>query len=220
MATTMPGASDSVNLEYRWNLWTDHFVGGERRAFMDEALNDEARPIGAGWGWLMAYGVLSLLLGFASFVWPFSATFAATVVVGIFFLIAGIASIAAGLMGGAREGRLYAILFGIVSLFIGLIMVFDPVSGALSLTLVVAIWLAVRGVMEFLWGVRFARHRGWMIALGVVNILLALLILATISWTALTLPGYILGISFLLAGFVEVARAVNHRRGAAAFAVS
>jgi len=186
---------------------------------MDETIIDDTRPVGAGWGWLMAYGVLSLLLGFAAFVWPFSATFAAAVVVGFFFLIAGIASIAAGLMTGAREGRLYAILFGIVSLFIGAIMIFDPLSGALSLTLVVAIWLAVRGVMEFLWGVRFTRHRGWMIALGVVNVLLALLILATISWTALTLPGYILGISFLLAGLVEVTRALNHRTGAAAFAV-
>jgi uncharacterized membrane protein HdeD (DUF308 family) len=187
---------------------------------MDETFGDEARPVGAGWGWLMAYGILSLVLGLAAFVEPFIATFAATIVIGVFFLLAGIASIAAGLMGGRREGRTYAILFGIVSLFIGAIMVFDPVSGALSLTLVVAIWLAVRGVMEFLWGVRFTRHRGWMIALGVINVLLALLILATISWTALTLPGYILGVSFLFAGVVEVTRASNHRKGAAAFAVN
>ena len=186
---------------------------------MDESIRRGRGPARAGWGWLMAYGVLSLLLGLAAFLWPFSATFAATVVIGAFFLIAGIASIAAGLMAGAREGRFYAILFGIVSLFIGAIMVFDPASGALSLTLVVAIWLAVRGVMEFLWGVRFPRHRGWMIALGVVNVILALLILMTISWSALTLPGYILGVSFLLAGLVEVNRAVHHRKGAAAFAV-
>ena len=186
---------------------------------MDETMIDDTGPVGAGWGWLMAYGVLSLLFGFLAFVWPFSATFAATIVIGAFFLIAGGASIAAGLMAGAREGRTYAILFGLVSLFIGAIMVFDPVSGALSLTLVVALWLGIRGVMEFLWGVRFTRHRGWMIALGLVNIVLALLILATISWTALTLPGYILGISFLLAGMVEVTRALNHRRGTAAFAV-
>jgi len=186
---------------------------------MDETLYDETRPIGAGWGWLMAYGVVSLVLGLAAFVWPLAATVAAVTVIGFFFLIAGVASIAAGVMGGKREARLYAILFGFVSLMIGAIMVFDPASGALSLTLVVAIWLAVRGVMEFLWGVRFARHRGWMIALGVVNVLLALVILATISWTALTLPGAILGISFLLAGFVEVTRAMNHRKGAHAFAV-
>jgi uncharacterized membrane protein HdeD (DUF308 family) len=186
---------------------------------MDEAIAREAPPVGAGWGWLMAYGILSLLLGLAAFVWPFSATFAATVIIGIFFLLAGIASIAAGAMGGARQGRNYAILFGIVSLFIGAIMVFDPATGALSLTLVVTIWLAVRGVMEILWGARVAHHRGWMIALGVINIVLALMILASISLSALTLPGYILGISFLFAGLVEVTRAIGHRKGAAAFAV-
>lgn len=185
---------------------------------MDEPLLDETRPIGAGWGWLMAYGILSLILGLAMFAWPFSATFAATLVTGIFFILAGIASIAAGIMGGAREGRTYAILFGLVSLFIGAIMIFDPVTGAISLTLAVAVWLGVRGIMEFLWGVRFSRHRGWMIALGVINVLLALFILASISWTALTLPGAILGISFVFAGIVEIMRASNHRSGVAAFA--
>jgi uncharacterized membrane protein HdeD (DUF308 family) len=187
---------------------------------MDETIDDGIRPAGAGWGWLLAYGIIAALLGLFAFADPFSATFAASMVVGVFFLIAGIASIAAGLFGGARQARFYAILFGIVSLFIGLILLFDPASGALSLTLAIAVWLGVRGVMEFLWGVRYTHHRGWMIALGLVNIVLALMILATISWTALTLPGYILGISFLFTGMVEILRALNHRRGAAAFAVS
>lgn len=186
---------------------------------MDETFSEGLPRAGAGWGWLMAYGIVSLLLGLAAFVDPFSATFAASLVVGAFFLVAGIASVAAGLFGGPRQARFYAILFGIVSLFIGLILMFDPVSGAISLTLLVAIWLAVRGVMEFLWGVRYPHHRGWMIALGVLNVVLALLILVTLSWSALTLPGYILGFSFLFAGLVEVMRAVNHRKGAHAFTV-
>ena len=185
---------------------------------MDDTISREAVPVGAGWGWLMAYGILSLLFGFLSLIWPFSATLTATVVIGFLFLFSGIASIAAGVMGGARQGRRYAVLFGIVSLFIGAIMVFDPVTGAMSLTLVVAVWLGVRGVMEILWGARVAHHRGWMIALGVVNIVLALWILGSISFSALTLPGYILGVSFLFAGLVEVMRALNHRRGAPAFA--
>ena len=186
---------------------------------MAETIARETRPMGAGWGWLMAYGVLSVLLGLAAFVWPFSATFAAAVVIGAFFVAAGIASIASGIFGGPRYGRSYAILFGLVSVFVGLVLALDPVSGAISLTIMVVIWLAVRGVMELIWGLRVPSHRGWMIALGALNVLLALVILVTLSWSAMTLPGYILGASFLFAGVVEITRAGSHRRGATAFAI-
>ncbi|MGN6374462.1 MAG: DUF308 domain-containing protein [Sphingomonas sp.] len=69
---------------------------------MDETMSNELRPAGAGWGWLMGYGILSVLLGLAAFADPFSASFAASLVVGAFFLVAGIGSIAAGAFGGPR----------------------------------------------------------------------------------------------------------------------
>src|SRR3546814_1775055 len=64
--------------------------------------------------WLLAYGLLSLILGVAAFLWPFSATIAATLIIGAFFIAAGIVSIGAGIFGGIREGRGYAIAFGAV----------------------------------------------------------------------------------------------------------
>src|SRR3546814_5455317 len=74
----------------------------------------DAAPMGAGWGWLLAYGLLSLILGVAAFLWPFSATIAATLIIGAFFIAAGIVSIGAGIFGGIREGRGYAIALGAV----------------------------------------------------------------------------------------------------------
>ena len=87
------------------------------------------------------------------------------------------------------------------------------------LTLLVAIWLGVRGVMELAFGARLRRGRGWMIALGIVNILLALYVFATLPLSALALPGFILGISFLLGGVTAIVAASSHRQGAAAFSV-
>lgn len=178
-----------------------------------------ADATGAGWGWILAYGVLSALLGIAAFVWPFAATLAATLVIGAFFIAAGIVSLGAGIFGKGHEGRGYAIGFGILSLIIGLVMAFEPATGAISLTLLVAVWLGVRGAMEIGLGARFRRGRGLMIALGVVNILLAVYVLATLPWSALALPGFILGISFLLGGVTSIAAGLNHRKGARAFAV-
>lgn len=185
----------------------------------DYATADTLPAAGAGWGWILAYGVLSVLLGIAAFVWPFAATLAATLVIGAFFMAAGAVSIAAGLFGKGHEGRGYAIGFGILSLIIGLVMAFEPASGALSLTLLVAVWLGVRGAMEIAWGLRMRRGRGVMIGLGIVNIVLAIIVLATLPWSALTLPGFILGISFLFGGIASITSAMAHRKGEPAFAI-
>lgn len=174
---------------------------------------------GPGWGWIIAYGVLSVLLGIAAFVWPFSATFAATFVIACFFLASGIVAIGAGLFGRGHEGRGYLVAFGLLSTVIGATMAVEPWIGALSLTVMVAVWLGSRGVIELVLGLRYRRRRGWMIAMGAINLLLAALIVATVPLSALTLPGYILGLSFLFGGVASVAAGIDHRQGAAAFAV-
>jgi uncharacterized membrane protein HdeD (DUF308 family) len=199
------GATDMTNANGRFTD-TETTAAGTPRA-------------GAGWGWILAYGVLSVVLGLMAFAAPFSATYAATLVIGAFFIAAGIVSIVSGLAGKGHEARGYAIGFGLVSLVIGLIMAFEPVTGAVSLTLLIAVWLGVRGALEIGLGSRFRRGKGLMIALGVVNIVLAVIVLATLPWSALTLPGYVLGISFLFGGVASIASALAHKKGAAAFSV-
>ena len=175
--------------------------------------------VGAGWGWIMAYGIVSVLLGILAFAAPFAATFAATVVIGIFFVVSGGFAIAAALFGHGSAHRGYTILVGALSVIVGLLMVLEPATGALSLTLMVAVWLGVRGVLELVYGFRLKRRRGMLITLGIINVLLALFILATVPFSALTLPGYILGISFIFGGITSITAAADHRKGASAFAV-
>ncbi|MET4895875.1 DUF308 domain-containing protein [Sphingomonadaceae bacterium jetA1] len=174
---------------------------------------------GAGWGWILAYGILSALLGFAAFLFPLSATLAATLVIGAFFIAAGFLSIGAGIFGQGYEERGYAIGFGAISLIIGFIMALEPATGAISITMLVAIWLGLRGVLEIGLGARLRRRRGWLIGLGVLNIILALFVLTTLPWSAMTLPGYILGLSFLFGGINAIASALDHKKGSRAFAL-
>lgn len=173
--------------------------------------------VGGGWGWLVAYGVVSTLLGISALVGPFPATLAATMVIAFAFIVSGVFSLIAGIRGTGSDSRVYSILLGLLSLVAGGIMVVQPLTGAISLTVVVAAWLMVRGVMEIVFGVRVRRQRWLMIALGIVNILLAMLIVATVPMSALTLPGFILGISFLLGGITAIMAGIDHRSNASAF---
>ncbi|MFW2852262.1 HdeD family acid-resistance protein [Sphingomonas sp. TX0543] len=166
---------------------------------------------GIGWGWILAFGIASLILGAAAIFMPVPATFAATLVVGAYLIAGGIFGLLAGAFGRGHEGRGYAILFGLVSLIGGGIMVLEPATGAVSLTLLLALWLIARGVLELVWGFRFRRRRGLMIVLGVLNLLLAAYILYSMPVAALTLPGIVLGISFLVSGATWTTFALDHR---------
>ncbi|PXA92772.1 hypothetical protein DMC47_23430 [Nostoc sp. 3335mG] len=172
----------------------------------------DTRTNGPGWGWTLAYGIVSVLIGILAFAAPFPATLAATMIVGFLLLAGGIASLIAAFRG--RNGRGYAALFGLLSVLAGGYMVLMPVGGALSLTLLMIIWLGARGIMELFIGFRFKRLRVAMLLLGVLNIVLAILLYTTVPWSALTLPGYILGASFLFGGIVAILGALSDRREA------
>jgi len=180
-------------------------------------MNDTLSRPGTGWGWMMAYGIVSLIAGLAAFAWPIDATFALAIVIGVAFLAAGVFSVAAGLLARGSEGTGYAILFGILSAIVGLIMIFEPATGAISFTMLVFVWLVVRGALELSWAFRVRRRRGWLIALGVINLLLAAYIIATFPLTALTLPGFLLGISFVFAGVDAMVAAAMFRRVSSPF---
>ncbi|KQM56993.1 MULTISPECIES: HdeD family acid-resistance protein [unclassified Sphingomonas] len=169
-----------------------------------------ARTTGPGWGWTLAYGIVSVLIGILAFAAPFPATLAATMIVGFFFLAGGAASLVAAFRSG--NGRGYALLFGLLSVVAGGYMVLVPVGGALSLTLLMIVWLGARGIMELFIGFRFKRLRVPMLLLGALNIVLAILLYTTVPWSALTLPGYILGASFLFGGIVAIMGALSDRR--------
>lgn len=173
--------------------------------------------VGAGWGWLMAAGVIAVLLGIAALIWPFPATYAATLVVATLLMAIGVTAISTGALGRGHGREAYLIVFGIVSLLIGLYLAFFPLSGAVTLTLVIAVWLGARGIIELVAGSRLARGRGLLLGLGAINVILAIVIVSTMPWSALTLPGTLLGISLLLGGVGEMRAASLHRVGAPAF---
>jgi uncharacterized membrane protein HdeD (DUF308 family) len=184
-----------------------------------EAAPAELLHAGQGWGWILAYGILSAAFGLFAFLAPFSATLAATIGAGAMLVVIGIGSLVSGFAGRGHEGRGYAIVLGLLTLAVGLVTAFRPLTGAISLTLLIAAWLGARGVLELVLGFRYRSRRGWMLALGVLNLLLAGLIVWTVPYSALTLPGYVLGLSLLFGGVTAIGSALHHRKGASAFAL-
>lgn len=111
----------------------------------------QARKVESGWVWWLLGGVVSLAAGIIAIVWPEITALAAVFVIGIWAIMGGILEIAGSirlrkLAGAAHWGLL--LFAGILELLFGIVLVFFPVSGILSI-----VWLI--GVFALLFGVLF-----------------------------------------------------------------
>lgn len=149
-------------------------------------------------------GVFWALLGIVAMATTFAATLATMLVFGIFLLIAGIAQlIHAAFHASADRG--WEFLTAAIYSLVGVLLIFDPVGGAIGLTLLIAILFLGRGTVQLAMAIS-GRHRrrriGWQLAAGLVNLLLAMFIIAGWPQVGTWIIGLFVGIELLIGGLV------------------
>ena len=82
-------------------------------------------------------------------------------VIGITWIVQGLAALIGGIGGGVREGRAWWILFGVVSLIAGIVVAATPADSLTVLATLLGIWFIIMGIFEIIGGfiLRHAVHR-------------------------------------------------------------
>ena len=78
-------------------------------------------------------------------------------IIGITWIVQGLAALIGGISGGAREGRAWWIIFGVVSLIAGIIVAAAPDSSLTALAVLLGIWFIIMGIFEIIGGL-LLRH--------------------------------------------------------------
>ncbi len=73
-------------------------------------------------------------------------------IVGITWIVQGLAALIGGIGGGVREGRAWWIVFGVVSLIAGIVVAATPASSLTVLAVLLGIWFIIMGVFEIIGG--------------------------------------------------------------------
>jgi uncharacterized membrane protein HdeD (DUF308 family) len=148
--------------------------------------------------WLMVAGVLALINGIVAVAVPLIASVAITIFVGWVLLVAGVV---AGVHAISNRAALRG-LDAILTLVAGLYLLIFPLSGTVSLTFVLVIWLCASGVLSL---IAAARRRdapdARMTAFGgAISILLGVLIAAELPSSAGWAIGLLVGINLIFWG--------------------
>jgi len=146
-------------------------------------------------------GFLLIVFGVIAIGSPVVASAAVITILGWLFIIAGIAEIAYAFMGGRMLANL---VVGGLTLVAGGIMVFSPLTGALTLVWLLVFWCFLRGIMQVFTSFQLTEGRGWLLASGILSVLLSVMIWRGWPSTALWALGLLVGLNLISAGVVIV----------------
>ncbi|MGL4543026.1 MAG: HdeD family acid-resistance protein [Polymorphobacter sp.] len=165
-------------------------------------------------GWLMLLGILEILVGIAAIVAPFVAGVAVVIVVGVVMLVVGITRIISAFMAGSFGSGVLAFLWGLLVTIAGYYFITHPALGLKSLTLFVALALAIDGVMRTIMAFQMkpANGWGWMLFGGAISVVLALMVFNQFPVSAVWLIGTLVGISVMFNGFTTLTVALAARK--------
>ena len=167
------------------------------------------------WVLFLVEGIILVLLGAAAIIVPVIATLAFTLLIGWLFLISGIVGLITTFWLRNAPGFWWSLVSGVIGIAAGIVLIRWPISGTVSLTLVLIAFFVVEGIATLMYAfehrVQLSGRWGWMLASGIVDLILAGIIFAGLPETATWALGLLVGINLLFGGTAMIGMALAAR---------
>jgi uncharacterized membrane protein HdeD (DUF308 family) len=158
--------------------------------------------------------VLMIVAGLLAIALPQLAGITVNLLVAWLLIFVGAAHLVFAWHTRSTGGMIWQVLLGVLDICIGVYLLIHPVAGLATLTLALAIYLFVQGIIELIlsFQVRPMPGSGWLMFDGFITIILGVLIWR--SWPSSTewAIGTLVGISMVFSGFsrLMVSMAARH----------
>jgi uncharacterized membrane protein HdeD (DUF308 family) len=164
--------------------------------------------------WSIVLSVLMIAAGVLAILSPAVAGVAVTALFGWLLIFSGILHFAFAWQAGRPGAVVWEILIGILYGGIGVYLLAQPVAGLESLTLALAIYLVIEGVLEFVLSflLRPLPGCGWLLFDGIVTLLIAAMIVSAWPISSVWAIGTLVGVSMFLSGVTRLVLSVAVRR--------
>jgi uncharacterized membrane protein HdeD (DUF308 family) len=107
----------------------------------------KAARSGERWGLLILEGIVDLAAGVVAFLWPAITLVALIWIVAVWAVVSGVLMLSAAFTLNIDHGRWWLALGGIASVIFGILLVIEPLIGAVVLTLWIGAYALVFGVL-------------------------------------------------------------------------
>jgi uncharacterized membrane protein HdeD (DUF308 family) len=156
------------------------------------------------WKAFLFEGILLVILGLAAIVVPPLASLAVTIFLGWMFLISGVAGLALTFWARRMPGFWWSLASAVLALGAGLVLLAQPAQGTLTLTIIVGAYFLAEGVATIMYALEHRRELSerwsWLLAAGIMDVLIAAVIIMGLPGSALWAVGLLVGINLLFGG--------------------
>ena len=181
---------------------------------LEDVGHDLRDAIRRHWILFLIQGLIMIALGLAAVGEPMVATLAVEKFAGWLFLLSGLVALAGVFTADRMRGLWWQVINALLAIVIGVYLIRRPLAGIVTLTLAVAAFFGAQGVVQIVTAIG---HRGvlkswvWLLLGGVVNLILAAIILSGWPGTASWVLGLLFGINLFMWGLALVMTALACR---------
>jgi uncharacterized membrane protein HdeD (DUF308 family) len=158
-------------------------------------------------GWVIIWGIVTFVCGILAIILPLTFSFGIALIIGCLVLVAAIAHLFFAFETRSVDGFLWQMLVSVLYGVAAICLLVNPLLSVLSLTLVLAIFLLLEGILELAlyFVLKRFRHSVWVLIDGIGTLILG--ILMVIQWPPATpeIIGTLIGISLMLSAVSRVA---------------
>lgn len=170
--------------------------------------------LGRAWGWLLAFGIISMVAGLAAIFWPGSALLAIAIIFGAYLVVGGVFQFVGAFAIPGERGwvRGLTALLAILSFLVGLYLLRHPLFSALVLALMLGLFWIIQGVITLFAAVGHPEmpSRGWRIGGAILSIVAGGIVFFYPGISLLALA-VVLGVWLVLYGVMEIVAAFTLR---------
>ncbi|MGH8336404.1 MAG: HdeD family acid-resistance protein, partial [Gammaproteobacteria bacterium] len=110
------------------------------------------------WRLFLTEGIVLLILGALSIVLPQVATIAVEVLIGWLLLVSGIVGLITTLRMRSAPGFWWSLISAVLGIVAGIVLLRWPLSGTVSLTLILTLFLAIEGIVSIMFALDHKRE--------------------------------------------------------------
>jgi uncharacterized membrane protein HdeD (DUF308 family) len=162
------------------------------------------------WWVLLLRGILLIIIGLLAFVSPLTWV----IFVGIYILIDGITMLLSGFSDQpAGQSRWPLLILGVLGLIAGLLILWEPELGAITLTTIIAVWAVVGGILTIISALRVREqidNEWWLVLSGILAIIFGVLVFTNLLAGFLTIA-WVFGVFAIVVGILSIVLAFRVR---------
>lgn len=151
-------------------------------------------------GWIL------VIAGFVALASPLVAGMSVAMVIGVLLIAGGISQLLFVFQAGSFGDGLMLVILGVLSLVAGVYVVNQPGAALGALTLFLAAYFVVTGIVEIIaaFGDKPTEGWGWMLFSGIVSLLLGVMIWRQFPLSGVWAVGVLVGVRMLMSGMTFI----------------